>query len=1036
MTVYFQTKSFAKSLRELRKVYGPRHGAVKEISAVLYAVGQGEEEPLRVVKKTKHGETRIPKCVKYDLHGFFRLVTIQDGGAVLFVFVGNHDDEEKWLSSNRGLIVGVDDRQSMGSTKASSDIPDMNLANDRDGGSGPLIKRLSNEGRTALLGKLSYGAVEPIQELTTGAEESEIKASLALIEEADLKIAILDVLTLLNGGDIEGAERRVKLHTGEFKSLGALTNEELIEIQSGTEVKKIPIGSIEYTNWVNSFIHSENLFEWFLFMHPEQENYVQAEYNGPARLSGVSGSGKTAVAIKRALRLSEKYKNEKILIITINKALAELINDIANDALGEKNAQNMIEVKSFADLAFELVHEFEPHNKNLYTDVTIGLEEHKDEVYREFYRCMNNNYDAGILNETHFHLTSQGIDAENYIAEEFDWIRSTRFKKERNDYLTIERKGRSFPLQKNHRLNILSALEAWEQKMIDVGVIDNLGLTTVIGKYLDKINPRYRSIIVDEAQDFGTTELAIIRRLVKEQENDIFVCGDAAQQVQPKRQNFTRSGINIANRSYKLQKNYRNSKEILSVAHDILMNNLSVEHLDNSELEISDPIFAVRSSHEPVLLTSQTIEEEIAFAIQIAKENVDAARARNENHTACIALAGYSQYEVEKFGQKHKINVLNGDRKKFDGSLFLSDLEQTKGYEFDTVVIVNCNDGILPPRGVPEQELYRFVSQFYVAMTRAKTNLILSASGSPSHWLLNNAVNLPVMPWEDIVDPEEIEMIGRPSYLPDFPGEDYETLSELTGEQFVYTEHARGLSVDLLKKICSTSPNSGSPLSYGYTAPNYCKNIGILYDLITSSQQNITKSFFTETEGRTFASAYLNSPLRTGSSEQKNIIATHQEPVKQTLTIKKEKTKLPSIQNEVDKANDLKTLKVPASTYALLFSLNLRTLEDVIKADSQKLRDSLTSKKIREIKKLAKDQLSMNMVKYQIPITSIETSVRIIDAGFSLRTHNILKEMGVTFVNDLSKVSIKDLRKNPRLGQANLLEIQRIAKSFGVYLRD
>jgi hypothetical protein len=51
--------------------------------------------------------------------------------------------------------------------------------------------------------------------------------------------------------------------------------------------------------------------------------------------------------------------------------------------------------------------------------------------------------------------------------------------------------------------------------MRDVGVIDYLGLTSALGSHLDRIEPLYTNVLVDEAQDFGTTELRVVRNLVQ-----------------------------------------------------------------------------------------------------------------------------------------------------------------------------------------------------------------------------------------------------------------------------------------------------------------------------------------------------------------------------------------------------------------------------------------------------------------------------------------------------------------------------------------
>lgn len=1034
MATFFTTDTWIKSLRRLKLDYGKKHRAVLQAQSINFLILDGDPDPFATVKKTKRGESRIPKCVKYDLYDFFRLVTIQDGNAITLLYVGNHDKEEKWLEQNKGLVVGKN-KGVLVKTKVSDRIPEKTLTGGHDVWTGKLLDRLDANIKSQLIGDLSYTQLQPILDLESGSSNLTIEKSIELINADKLKKTLSDVLILLNQGDVESAESRAGVYFGTFESISELTDDELIEINAGAKIQRVPIGSAAYRRWVESFLNSKKTYEWFLFMHPQQEKFVQEDYGGPAKLSGVSGSGKTAIAIARGLRLARKYSDEKILIVTLNKALADLISEVVSEACSESIVRQRIDVLSYFDLATNLVHELEPQNKNLYTDITIGLEEHKDEIYREFYRCMNNNYDASILKETHFHLVSQNINAENYISEEFDWIRSTRFKDERHEYLDIDRKGRSFPLVRSHREKILIALKAWEQKMLDVGVIDSLGLTTVLSKHLNQIEPKYRSIIVDEAQDFGTTELTIIRKLTQPKENDIFLCGDAAQQVQPKRQNFSRSGINVSGRSFSLKKNYRNSKEILKVAYDILVNNLSEEHIENSELEISDPEFAVRTSPEPILLQCNDLEEEIAYAVQLMHENADVAEEKEENHSGCIAVAGYTQFEIEEFAKKVKLNVLNGSQKRFDDNVFISDLEQTKGYEFDTVVIVNCNDGVLPPVGVPTQELYRFVSQFYVAMTRAKSQLVLSVSGSPSTWLQNDNLKIDLSNWDEFIDPQDIRIIGKPSFLPDFPGEIYTEIGELTGDQFIFTNHAAGMSPETLAKVCSTASEAGSP--FIDTTNNYpnVKNVKNLFESLTSTDKNGVKNLFREDEARSFASVYMSAGLNVETHSEHISSKPIEIKVPETVRVKsKAKNTKNTFDEELiqEKVRDLRSLAIPASTYAILFSLKIRTLEDVVKVDSSILKSHLSAAKITRIKKLAKQQLKDNAKKYGVTASKIQTSVRISDAGFTPNTLSMLKKIQVKFIEDLGKLSIKDFQKNPRFGNKNFLEIQRIAKSFGV----
>jgi superfamily I DNA and RNA helicase len=43
--------------------------------------------------------------------------------------------------------------------------------------------------------------------------------------------------------------------------------------------------------------------KWTIFLHPAQRQLVEREYNGPTRVSGSAGTGKTLVALHRAVFL-------------------------------------------------------------------------------------------------------------------------------------------------------------------------------------------------------------------------------------------------------------------------------------------------------------------------------------------------------------------------------------------------------------------------------------------------------------------------------------------------------------------------------------------------------------------------------------------------------------------------------------------------------------------------------------------------------------------------------------------------------------
>ena len=64
---------------------------------------------------------------------------------------------------------------------------------------------------------------------------------------------------------------------------------------------------------------------WQVFLHPLQRKIVERSYNGPARVSGGPGTGKTIVALHRVKHLVDRLPpgdGKDVLFTTFNKSLA------------------------------------------------------------------------------------------------------------------------------------------------------------------------------------------------------------------------------------------------------------------------------------------------------------------------------------------------------------------------------------------------------------------------------------------------------------------------------------------------------------------------------------------------------------------------------------------------------------------------------------------------------------------------------------------------------------------------------------------
>ena len=66
---------------------------------------------------------------------------------------------------------------------------------------------------------------------------------------------------------------------------------------------------------------------WSIFLHPAQRAIIEREYAGPARVSGSAGTGKTIVALHRAVHLARTNRNARVLLTTFSETLANALRD-------------------------------------------------------------------------------------------------------------------------------------------------------------------------------------------------------------------------------------------------------------------------------------------------------------------------------------------------------------------------------------------------------------------------------------------------------------------------------------------------------------------------------------------------------------------------------------------------------------------------------------------------------------------------------------------------------------------------------------
>jgi hypothetical protein len=813
---YAQGVDYPLSLVELIRRGNQYRVASQKAGEIWARAHQGlkPEQVFNGIAVTHHGEGRIPNSIKYDLGRACRLVTIQTEKACVFLFAGTHEDTERWLERNRGLQLKIRRTENkvvlepvrVYGAERGEPLPPV-MPDTR-----PLIAQLNPETRDSILKECRPKAAELLQTLTRMSSDDDIYRLMDLTwENVQFSSAVSDVVLALRADDFDGAERRWQTYTGELASADTLEPSD--EVVSGSEIVKLSdIDASAFTK----FLETASFERWMLYLHPDQRRIVELDFDGPVRLQGVSGSGKTSILVHRALRLARAHPGERVLVLTLNPALATLLRGLLDAAQSSDRATNL-DVMSFWELCLAELADFDPQAHRLFRERTAPAkfhphEEHIDEIWMEYYRCRLNNQDAEVLRPVHRTLLARGVFAEDYVRQEFDYIRSAVSGVDRSAYLELEREGRRVPLDAPLRARFVEGLAGWERKMEAVGAADYMGVALALGKYAARLRPRYRAVLVDEMQDFGTFELSLIRRLAHRGSNDIFLCGDAAQTVLVKDHRPAQAGIEFRHR-LRIQRNYRNAREILEFAFRVLVGALAELGESAKGIEIQSPEYANFTTSPPVMLFTDREGFEVVHALELAQaESTGGPDAR-----ACIVVCGPAYAQLDTLARTLGIPLLDGRTDLRSARIVLSDLEQVKGFEFDRVIIVNCRAGIIPHPLLPAEEAFRDICRLYVAMTRAKRDLVISWTGECAP-LLKHGFDAAIQDrWENYL---QIAADAAPVFLPEprFIGRMETGDARLPIQDLLYLPAAAGLPAELQDRLEELCPGYASSNRQGQTA--------------------------------------------------------------------------------------------------------------------------------------------------------------------------------------------------------------------------
>ncbi|MDT8910048.1 UvrD-helicase domain-containing protein [Amycolatopsis sp. PS_44_ISF1] len=488
---------------------------------------------------------------------------------------------------------------------------------------------------------------------------------------------------------------------------------------------------------------------WKIFLHPTQAKAARRTYNGPARVSGGPGTGKTVVALHRVKHLVESLlpgTDKPILLTTFTKNLtADLAARLAS--LLEPGQLDRVEIVNIDQLSARVVTESGGSRKRRISDAAAT--DRLAALLAE-------------LDERRFHA--------RFLFEEWDQVILGQALTSRKDYFEARRAGRGQALTRLDRAAAWKVIEQFTVRLDTDGVETwgqfadraarlELDRATKVAARTGVPGPadavaddsagtrhlrhRYRHAVIDEAQDLRAAHWTMLRAMVAPGQNDLFIAGDTYQRIYQHQVALGALGVNIRGRSTRLTLSYRSTKQILATAIQIVAPAAAAyDNLDDGTDTI-DGYRSVLGGPVPEIIRYPTWQDELAGLVTTV--TTWRAEIASPNGTVAVCAADHDRV-VQIVNALTSAGIscaeLTKDGPKGDGDIHVGTMHRMKGLEYERVILVAVTNGIIPKRVGPAVDPIsaarrdrRDRSLLFVAATRARDTLHITSHPPTSPYL-------------------------------------------------------------------------------------------------------------------------------------------------------------------------------------------------------------------------------------------------------------------------------------------------------------
>jgi possible helicase len=463
----------------------------------------------------------------------------------------------------------------------------------------------------------------------------------------------------------------------------------------------------------------------FIFSN-EQKSIFEYDKNDVIQVNGSPGSGKTLVAIKKAILLAKKY-DKKVLFLYYNKSLGYEIRRL----FGTFDEYSLLKNKIVID-----------HIDN-YIKICLtspALKEKLKEIKGRKNKYPKSKFDREsrmslAIDEYKKHNKSSSFYRmdRDFLLSEIDWLRNCDFTKE--EYLKNKRleRGSLKKIDLKQKQEVLDILGYYRKVENEVEYFQDYHDYMISALYylrrkdlfLDEQN-YFDHIIIDEAQDFSKLHLEFIKlisNIDNNTESSITFFMDINQTINIEKAWCLNNERNLEDANFEIKEEnvlylnrcYRNVEEIYSAAEKLLDNNC----YKSSNISIDE------RGIKPLRLKSRTLEEEINNVITIIDILINKYQYEYSDFTI---ISQFTTNLEEKLKNKFPITTKNENSNSINLTTFYS----AKGIESKVVFILGLNDEYFPSKKIfPLKSNDEIIEEgkklLFVAMTRATELLFLSS---------------------------------------------------------------------------------------------------------------------------------------------------------------------------------------------------------------------------------------------------------------------------------------------------------------------